>query len=124
MTNRKIDPQEKSLKTLFQDFYRVPDYQREFVWGETNPKGEGGEEVDQFLNDIYTEYENATKDDAPEYFIGTIVVCQADDKVFDLIDGQQRATTSFITVCAIRDALRDLNASIPDGLVGQIAAND
>jgi uncharacterized protein with ParB-like and HNH nuclease domain len=124
MTNRKIDPQDKSLKTLFQDFYRVPDYQREFVWGETNPKGEGGEEVDQFLNDIYTEYENATKDDAPEYFIGTIVVCQADDKVFDLIDGQQRATTSFITLCAIRDALRDLNAGIPDGLVGQIAAND
>lgn len=124
MTNRKIDPQDKSLKTLFQDFYRVPDYQREFVWGETNPKGEGGEEVDQFLSDIYTEYENATKDDAPEYFIGTIVVCQADDKVFDLIDGQQRATTSFITLCAIRDALRDLDASIPEGLVGQIAAND
>jgi hypothetical protein len=39
MTSRKIDPQDKSLKTLFQDFYRVPDYQREFVWGETNPKG-------------------------------------------------------------------------------------
>ena len=65
MDGKKIDPQDKSLKALFQDFYQVPDYQREYVWGETDAKGEGGEEVDQFLNDIYNEYQNATKDDAP-----------------------------------------------------------
>lgn len=124
MTNKKIDPQDKSLKTLFQDFYRVPDYQREYVWGETNPKGEGGEEVDQFLNDIHAEYENATSQDAPEYFIGTIVVCRGDDGVFDLIDGQQRTTTAFITLCAIRDALKDLGATVPDELKSQIAASD
>lgn len=124
MTNKKIDPQDKSLKTLFQDFYRVPDYQREYVWGETNPKGEGGEEVDQFLNDIHAEYENATSQDAPEYFIGTIVVCRGEDGVFDLIDGQQRTTTAFITLCAIRDALKDLGATVPDELKSQIAASD
>lgn len=124
MSNKKIDPQDKSLKTLFQDFYRVPDYQREYVWGETNPKGEGGEEVDQFLNDIHAEYENATSQDAPEYFIGTIVVCRVEDGVFDLIDGQQRTTTAFITLCAIRDALKDLGATVPDELKSQIAASD
>ncbi|MGA0546965.1 DUF262 domain-containing protein [Brevundimonas sp. VNH65] len=124
MTNKKIDPQDKSLKTLLQDFYRVPDYQREYVWGETNPKGEGGEEVDQFLNDIHAEYENATSQDAPEYFIGTIVVCRGEDGVFDLIDGQQRTTTAFITLCAIRDALKDLGATVPDELKSQIAASD
>jgi hypothetical protein len=75
-----------------------------------DPKGEGGEEVEQFLSDIYTEYLNATKDDAPEYFIGTIVVCRTDDEVYDLIDRQQRTTTAYITLCAIRDALRDMNA--------------
>lgn len=121
MTLKKIDPQDKSLKTLFQDFYRVPDYQREYVWGETNPKGEGGEEVDQFLTDIHSEYENATKDDAPEYFIGTIVVCRGDDEVFDLIDGQQRTTTGFITLCAIRDALAEHGVTVPEELKGQIA---
>ncbi|WP_312138815.1 DUF262 domain-containing HNH endonuclease family protein [Brevundimonas sp.] len=124
MSTKKIDPQDKNLKTLFQDFYRVPDYQREYVWGETNPKGEGGEEVDQFLNDIYAEYENATAHDAPEYFIGTIVVCRAQDEVFDLIDGQQRTTTAFLTLCAIRDALNDLGAVVPDELKSQIAASD
>jgi len=123
MTNKKIDPQDKSLKTLFQDFYRVPDYQREYVWGETNPKGEGGEEVDQFLNDIHLEFQNATKDDAPEYFIGTIVVCKGEGDVFDLIDGQQRTTTAFITLCAIRDALSEMAADIPAELPSQIAAS-
>lgn len=123
MSNKKIDPQDKSLKTLFQDFYRVPDYQREYVWGETDPKGEGGEEVDQFLNDIHIEFLNATKDDAPEYFIGTIVVCRDKDEVYDLIDGQQRTTTAYITLCAVRDALKALEADVPDELPGQIAAS-
>ena len=123
MNDRRIDPQDKSLKTLFQDFYRVPDYQREYVWGESDPKGEGGEEVDQFLNDIHIEFENATKDDAPEYFIGTIVVCRDKEEVYDLIDGQQRTTTAYITLCAIRDALLELNAPVPNELPGQIAAS-
>jgi uncharacterized protein with ParB-like and HNH nuclease domain len=70
--NKKIDPQDKNIKSLFQDFNRVPDYQREFVWGEADPRGEGGEEVEQFLGDIYSEFQNASKDAAPEYFIGTI----------------------------------------------------
>ncbi|KQS57726.1 hypothetical protein ASG17_00770 [Brevundimonas sp. Leaf363] len=121
--NKKIDPQDKSLKTLFQDFYRVPDYQREYVWGESDPKGEGGEEVDQFLNDIHIEFQNATKDDAPEYFIGTIVVCRDRDEVYDLIDGQQRTTTAYVTLCAIRDTLKALEAAVPDELPGQIAAS-
>ncbi len=122
MSSKKIDPQDKNLKGLFQDFYRVPDYQREYVWGETDAKGIGGEEVDQYLDDIHTEYQNATKDDAPEYFIGTLVVCRGGDDLFDLIDGQQRTTTTYITLCAIRDALKDLGASIPDTLSDQIAA--
>lgn len=112
-----------SLKRLLQDFYRVPDYQREYVWGETDPKGEGGEEVDQFLADIYTEYENATPQFAPEYFVGTIVVCQAADDVFELVDGQQRTTTSYLTICAIRDALTELGGAVPEELAGQIAAS-
>lgn len=100
MTEQSIISDDMTLKRLFQDFYRVPDYQREYVWGQTNPKGEGGEEVDQFLTDIYAEYENATKDFAPEYFIGTIVVCLGKDDVFELIDGQQRTTTAYLTLCA------------------------
>ena len=28
----------------------MPDYQREYVWGEVDPKGERGDEVEQFLS--------------------------------------------------------------------------
>ncbi len=123
MTEQSIDSEDMTLKRLFQDFYRVPDYQREYVWGETNPKGDGGEEVEQFLHDIYAEYDNATKDNTPEYFVGTIVVCRGKDDVFELIDGQQRTTTSYLTLCAICDALAALEQKIPDELNRQISAS-
>ena len=109
---------------MFQDFYRVPDYQREYVWGEADPKGERGDEVEQFLKDIYQEFESATKEAAPEYFIGTIVVCPASDEVYDLIDGQQRTTTAFLALCAIRDLLEERREQPPADLPNQIAASN
>ncbi|RSU64087.1 DUF262 domain-containing protein [Sphingomonas sp. S-NIH.Pt1_0416] len=123
MTEQSIVSQDMTLKRLFQDFYRVPDYQREYVWGEADAKGEGGDQVDQFLSDIHIEFEAATQHFAPEYFIGTIVVCKGDDQVFELIDGQQRTTTAYLTLCAIRDALADIGATLPEELGNQIAAS-
>lgn len=123
MTEQTINSDDMTLKRLFQDFYRVPDYQREYVWGETDANGQGGEEVDQFLADIYSEFETATPDFAPEYFIGTIVVCKGMDDVFELVDGQQRTTTTYLTLCAIRDALKDLESPLPEELKNQLAAS-
>jgi uncharacterized protein with ParB-like and HNH nuclease domain len=114
MTEQSIISQDMMLKRRLQDFYRVPDYQREYVWDESDAKGDGGDQVEQFLADIYGEYENITKESAPEHFIGIIVVCQGDDELFDLIDGQQRTTTCYLTICAIRDALSDLQKEIPE----------
>lgn len=121
--SKTIDSEDLSLAKVFQSFYRVPDYQREYVWGEKGPNGEGGDQVDQFLQDIYTEFEAATPDDAPEYFIGTIVVWEPTEGHFDLIDGQQRTTTSFLTLCALRDAFTDAKADIPPTLVDQISSS-
>lgn len=121
--SQSIVSQDLSLSELFQNFYRVPDYQREYVWGETDAKGERGDEVEQFLRDIHVEYESATSADAPEYFIGTVVVCGGADTIFDLIDGQQRTTTSFLVLCALRDALVELEVDPPSTLAGQIAAS-
>ncbi|TBA03097.1 DUF262 domain-containing protein [Rhizobium ruizarguesonis] len=122
MTDQNIVSQDVNLKRLFQDFYRVPSYQREYVWGEQDGRGEGGEQVDEYLADIFNEYQNATSDAAPEYFIGTIVVCREKDEVFDLIDGQQRTTTSYLTICALRDALTELGESPPEEMNSQIAS--
>jgi uncharacterized protein with ParB-like and HNH nuclease domain len=124
MTEQSIESDDMTLKRVFQDFYRVPDYQREYVWGETDPKGKRRDEVDQFLHDIYQEFESATREHAPEYFIGTVVVCPSQDNRFDLIDGQQRMTTAFLALCAFRDVLNERAEPYPDDLPAQIAASD
>lgn len=121
MTEQMIKSDDMTLKRVFQDFYRVPDYQREYVWGGVEPSGQRGEQVEQFLQDIHMEFEAATAASAPEYFIGTIVVCPAADGVMDMIDGQQRTTTTFLVFCAVRDFLQKRQASVPDALQRQIS---
>ena len=77
-----------TIQDLLHDFYVVPDYQREYVWKT--------KQVDQFLNDIY---EGLTLGSAKEreYFIGNIVVCPKSSDEYEVIDGQQRITTIYIS---------------------------
>ena len=77
-------------------FYVVPDYQREYVWQE--------KQIHQLLGDIDDQFDNG----GSQYFIGTILVSkQKDDgKIFDIIDGQQRLTTIFLVLCALRVLLK------------------
>ena len=113
MTEQTIQSQDIKVADVFQDFYVVPDYQREYVW-ET-------EQVEQLLNDINAEFGNEPSE-APEYFIGSIVVCSGSDGVLELIDGQQRMTTLFLTLCTIRDRIKELGEQPPGALGPQIAA--
>ena len=122
MPEQSIQSEDMTLKRAFQEFYTVPDYQREYVWGEADAKAQRGDEVEQFLGDILAEYAIATEHNAPEYFIGTIVVWPNAEGVYELIDGQQRMTTSFLTLCAIRDALTEVQGALPDELPSQISA--
>ena len=114
MTEQTIQSQDIKIADVFQSFYAVPDYQREYVW-ET-------EQVEQLLNDINAELSGNDPTTAPEYFIGSIVVCPGDHNVLELIDGQQRMTTLFLILCAIRDQIRVLKEEPPGALGPQIAA--
>lgn len=98
----KIEVTQPTLEGLFKDFYAVPSFQREYVWKE--------EQVDALLEDIYDALfdERGVPVDT-EYFIGSVVVYPESDKVYQLIDGQQRTTTLFIVLCAMRDLLRQLD---------------
>jgi len=70
----------------------VPDYQREYVWTE--------KEVQQLLQDIDEEFDVGER---REYFIGTVLVSPTQQKNhFEVIDGQQRLTTFFLLLCAMR----------------------
>ncbi len=89
----KIENYKFSIHDAFrQCFYIVPDYQREFVWSD--------KEVLQLLDDINAEFENSKE----EYFIGTILVSpeEATDH-YAVIDGQQRLTTFFLLLCALKN---------------------
>lgn len=92
-----------TIEEVFKDFYEVPAFQREYVWKV--------EQVEALLSDaleaLFDENGSPTQS---EYFIGSIVSYKADD-IFQLIDGQQRITTLFIILCAIRDMRKDLKDS-------------
>jgi len=98
-----IRSHDKSLSKLFDDFYLVPDYQREYVWEEV--------QVEQLIEDIHAEFSSDNGHNR-EYFIGSIVVCLKPAGVFEMIDGQQRMTTAYLFLCAVRDHMNEhrLNA--------------
>ena len=91
MTEQTIQSQDIKVADVFQAFYTVPDYQREYVWKT--------EQVEQLLSDINAELAGNDATKAPEYFIGSIVVCPGSHGVLELIDGQQRMTTLFQCFC-------------------------
>ena len=113
MPNNTVQSKDTSIAGLFNDFYVVPDYQREFVWED--------DEVQQLLDDVHKAFESGSPTDQSlaDYFIGSIVVCPRKDAegVYELIDGQQRLTTIFLTICALRDYFRTTESKeIPDDL--------
>lgn len=96
-----IESQDMTLEKLFNEFYVIPDYQREYVWEE--------KEVNEFIQDIYEEFSQQNQNSYSEYFIGSIIVCGRGDNSYEVIDGQQRMTTAYLVLCAIRDYLLIIN---------------
>jgi uncharacterized protein with ParB-like and HNH nuclease domain len=94
----KIENHKYSIEEAFREcFYVVPDYQREYVWTD--------KEVNQLLDDINDEIDGSS---GREYFIGTILVSPTDQKNhYEVIDGQQRLTTFFLLLCALKNLFRN-----------------
>ena len=74
------------------EHYHIPKYQREYVWGKYH--------WETLMNDI--------NENEPEYFIGSVIVVSHSDeirpgeeKIYQVIDGQQRLTTLSILLAAI-----------------------
>lgn len=81
---------QKKLKELFdgRKVFSIPDYQRAYAWDRTR-------QLPDFLEDI--ENQSLGRD----YFLGTILFQERDEKmqgydVIDVVDGQQRITTTII----------------------------
>ncbi|MDE6067799.1 MAG: DUF262 domain-containing protein [Treponemataceae bacterium] len=98
----KIDCDKAVLKTIFEGWYSIPNYQRPYVW-ET-------EQVEELLNCI----KNACNTGEGEYFLGSIVYKKTNKEIdglkyqeFELLDGQQRITTLFLIIACIRDIVAE-----------------
>lgn len=89
----RIENHKYSIEEAFREcFYIVPDYQREYVWTD--------KEVHQLLEDIGEQIDTGT---TREYFIGTVLVSPTEQKKhYEVIDGQQRLTTFFLLLCALK----------------------
>ena len=89
----RIENHKYSIEEAFREcFYIVPDYQREYVWTD--------KEVHQLLEDIGEQIDAGT---TREYFIGTVLVSPTKQKNhYEVIDGQQRLTTFFLLLCALK----------------------
>lgn len=118
----EIDAKVLALENIYKsNFYIIPDFQREYVWEQT--------EVEQLMKDIYEEFYDSKGNilyDGSEYFIGSIVVYpEGNDKyTYKVIDGQQRLITCYLVLCAIRDCLTKIqNTQVPPVLQEMIISN-
>ena len=80
------------------EFYRIPIYQRNYAWKET--------EIRQLIQDIY---DYAKQDEKQYYYIGTLVVLPNKDNTFEVIDGQQRLTTLSMLVAYLKNEEKEEN---------------
>ncbi len=87
----------------------VEDYQRTYQWEKAN--------IEEFFEDL-----KETVGSGDRHFFGTLILQQTDDPKgtsFAIVDGQQRLTTIFVLVAALRDAIKALGIhSIPPATLG------
>lgn len=76
--------------------YRVPQFQRDYSWEQDN------------LEDLWSDLETAELQSAPHY-MGSVVLQSTDNKVFQIIDGQQRFTTLSILILALVAEIKRLS---------------
>lgn len=108
----KLTAHEHPLRKIFSsDFeFIIPEYQRPYRWGTAQAL--------QLLDDLEETLDRG--DDHEPYFLGSLVLVQQGDAVFDVIDGQQRLTTLTILFSVLRDLVegeefsRNLSARVMD----------
>lgn len=76
---------EKKMKTFLNDYYTVPDYQRDYAW------------EDEQLDDFITDLDSVRKEGYDTHGFGAIIIHNdsVDNKKY-IVDGQQRCVTSII----------------------------
>lgn len=95
---KAIQANPKTIYSIFQDAYIIPEFQRPYSWDE--------EECIQLFNDItgfYLEHKGSEEN----YYLGNIVLYpEKNNNKWVVIDGQQRLTTMMLFINALFDKAR------------------
>ena len=88
----KINSIDKNIKSVLSaNYYKIPRFQRPYSWTQEN--------ISDFWIDTVVDSET-------DYFIGSIVVFDAGNDTFGIVDGQQRLSTVTMVLCALRNTLK------------------
>jgi uncharacterized protein with ParB-like and HNH nuclease domain len=93
-----IESQTKTIKTIFQHFFEVPKYQRDYVWDE------------ELAINLLSNLEDAMNQGRNQYFIGAIVLQTKDENTYFIVDGQQRLSTLFLILLALDNKAKKLQS--------------
>lgn len=104
---QKIESDKLLVKDVFSKWFRIPEYQRPYVWG--------NDQISELLDDVM---QARNSNPESQYFLGSMVL-RKKEKVegstkyveYDLLDGQQRLTTLFLITAVIRDLAPPSNTS-------------
>lgn len=94
MTN-KFRTEITNLESLKEFDFSIPTYQRPYVWGQ--------EQIEKLLRDFYLSFD---LDENSDYFVGNILTKENGEHA-ELIDGQQRFTTLWLTAWVISRKSKD-----------------
>ena len=104
---QKIESDKLLVKDVFSKWFRIPEYQRPYVWD----KGQ----VIELLDDVM---QARTSNPDSQYFLGSMVLRKNSKEEgttkyeeYDLLDGQQRLTTLFLITAVVRDLTPETNVS-------------
>jgi len=105
MNNKRFHTSVINLENLQPYQFVVPTYQRPYVWGD--------EQINKLLWDFYKSF---LHDRESNYFVGTILT-KENGSVAELIDGQQRFTTLWLTAFVF--SIKKSNSVIEDFLTNE-----
>lgn len=104
---QKIESDKLLVKDVFTRWFRIPEYQRPYVWDR--------DQVIELLDDVM-QARNSNPDS--QYFLGSMVLQKKEIQdgsttyiEYDLLDGQQRLTTLFLITAVVRDLTPNTNSS-------------
>jgi len=97
--NKDLTLKELSINDIFNGSdnvaYEIPIYQRNYAWEK--------DEIAALVRDVW----DACEKKKDVYFIGTLVTYAKGDNIFEVIDGQQRLTTLYLILKALKQEVRN-----------------